>query len=64
MYELLGGGKQIDFGEAVTIAKWVSGQVSGVEPAFLLAILTQESSLGKNVGTCNRKMIRRKKAGA
>lgn len=55
MYELLGGGKQIDFGEAVTIAKWVSGQVSGVEPAFLLAILTQESSLGKNVGTCNRK---------
>lgn len=54
MYELLGGGKQIDFGEAVTIAKWVSSQISGVEPAFLLAILTQESSLGKNVGTCNR----------
>lgn len=54
MYELLGGGKQIDFGEAVTIATWVSGQVDGVEPAFVLAILTQESSLGKNVGTCNR----------
>ncbi len=55
MYELLGGGKQIDFGEAVTIANWVSGVVPSVEPAFLLAILTQESSLGKNVGTCNRK---------
>ena len=25
-----------------------------MRPAFLLAILTQESDLGKNVGTCNR----------
>jgi membrane-bound lytic murein transglycosylase B len=53
MYELLGVGTQINFGEAVTIATWVEG-VTDVPAAFLLAILTQESNLGKNVGTCNR----------
>ena len=53
IYELLGGGKQSSFGEAVQIADWVSKQ-TGVRTAFLLAILTQESNLGKNVGTCNR----------
>jgi peptidoglycan hydrolase CwlO-like protein len=53
IYELLDVGEQITFGEAVTIAEWVSGQV-GVEASLLLAILTQESNLGKNVGTCNR----------
>lgn len=53
IYELFNTGKQIDFGEAVNIAKWASG-LSGVRPALVLAILTQESNLGKNVGTCNR----------
>lgn len=53
IYELLDVGTQITFGEAVTIAEWVSGQ-TGVRTALLLAILTQESNLGKNVGTCNR----------
>ncbi len=53
IYELLGVGTQINFGQAVEIAKSTSKQ-SGVSPAFLLAILTQESNLGKNVGTCNR----------
>lgn len=53
IYELLGVSTQINFGQAVSIAQWVSAQ-TGVPPAFLLAILTQESNLGKNVGTCNR----------
>lgn len=53
IYQLLEVEKQITFGQAVQIANWVSGQ-TGVRTAFLLAILTQESSLGANVGTCNR----------
>ncbi len=53
IYDLVGGGTQITFEKAVEIATWVGNQV-GVRPAFLLAVLTQESSLGKNVGTCNR----------
>ena len=53
LYQLLDVGKQITFGQAVDIAKWVSGQ-TGVRASFVLAILTQESNLGKNVGTCNR----------
>ncbi len=53
IYELFNTGKQIDFGQAVEIAK-TAGNLSGVRPALLLAILTQESNLGKNVGTCNR----------
>lgn len=53
IYELLGVTRQINFGQAVEIAQWVSGQ-TGIRPALLLAVLTQESNLGKNVGTCNR----------
>lgn len=53
IYELVGVQKQITFGEAVKIANWVATFVK-IRPAFLLAVLSQESSLGKNVGTCNR----------
>ncbi|MFA5155053.1 MAG: lytic murein transglycosylase [Patescibacteria group bacterium] len=53
IYSLIGTAQQINFGEAVQIATWASSQ-TGVRPAFLLAILTQESNLGRNVGTCNR----------
>jgi membrane-bound lytic murein transglycosylase B len=43
----------IPFGTALTYANKVSEKV-GVRPAFLLAILTQETNLGENIGTCNR----------
>ena len=43
----------IPFGDALAFANTVSEKV-GVRPAFLLAILTQETNLGENVGTCNR----------
>lgn len=45
--------KDISFGQAYEYAK-VASNGTGVRVAFLLAILTQESNLGKNVGTCNR----------
>jgi len=53
IYTLISVSEQITFGQAVDIATWASKQ-TGVRPAMLLAILTQESNLGKNVGTCNR----------
>ena len=53
IYQLIGVKTQVTFGEALEIANWVSSR-TGVRPALLLAVLTQESNLGKNVGTCNR----------
>ena len=41
----------IPFGQALQYATLAS-QKTGVRPAFLLAVLTQESALGKNVGSC------------
>ncbi len=41
----------IPFGDALKYANAAS-KVTGVRPAFVLAILTQESSLGANVGSC------------
>jgi membrane-bound lytic murein transglycosylase B len=40
-----------NFEQAYQIAKSV-GNMTGVRPAFILAILTQESNVGKNVGQC------------
>ena len=51
IFDLIGVSKAPTFGEALEIAKYVSG-ITGVRPALLLAVLTQESSLGKNVGQC------------
>lgn len=43
----------IDFGQALEYAQAAS-KATGVRPAFILAILKQETDLGNNVGTCNR----------
>jgi len=51
LFELIGISKAPTFGEAYELAKYVEG-ITGVRPAFLLAILTQESNIGKNVGQC------------
>ncbi|MDP2641320.1 MAG: lytic murein transglycosylase [Candidatus Yanofskybacteria bacterium] len=51
IFELFGVPDAPTFGEALEIAKHVSVQ-TGVRPALLLAVLTQESNLGKNVGQC------------
>ena len=53
LFRLQGGNKSINFGQALQYATNVS-QKTGVRAAFLMAILTQESNLGQNVGTCNR----------
>lgn len=41
----------IPFGKALEYAN-LSSSKTGVRPAFLLAILTQESNLGQNIGSC------------
>ncbi len=51
LFKLAGGSAAIPFGTALTYAQTASSKTN-VEPAFLLAILTQESSLGANVGKC------------
>ncbi len=59
IFELIGVPKAPTFGEAYEIAKHVS-EITGVRPAFLLAVITQESNLGKNVGQC---YLKNKKTG-
>ena len=51
IFEIIGVPQAPTFAEALAIAQQVSRQ-TGVRAAFLLAILTQESNLGKNVGQC------------
>ncbi len=52
LYELKGmvDGKSLRFEDAYKFAKFAS-IYTGVRPAFLLAVLSRESGLGKNVGT-------------
>lgn len=51
LYKLRGGG-ELRFEEAYQLAK-MAGDAIGVRPALLLAVLSKESSLGRNVGRCS-----------
>jgi len=51
LFQMVGVSKVPTFGEALDVAKSVAAMV-GIRPAFLLAIISQESALGKNVGQC------------
>lgn len=51
IFDLIGVPDAPTFGEALTLAESVAA-TTGVRPALLLAVLTQESNIGKNVGQC------------
>jgi membrane-bound lytic murein transglycosylase B len=51
LFSLAGISEKIEFGTALSYANEVKSKL-GVDPAFLLAIMTQESNLGANVGQC------------
>lgn len=52
LFPLAGISQKIDFGTALGYANEAKNKF-GIDPAFLLAIFTQESNLGANVGQCN-----------
>ena len=51
LFQMVGVAKVPTFGEALDVAKSAAALV-GIRPAFLLAIISQESAIGKNVGQC------------
>jgi len=51
LFQMLGVSKVPTFGEALEVAK-TAANMAGIRQAFLLAIISQESAIGKNVGQC------------
>jgi len=51
IFNLVGSSTKINFETALEYAKEAQKK-TGIDPAFLLAVLTQESNLGSNVGQC------------
>lgn len=51
LFQMVGVSKVPTFGEALEVAKTAAALV-GIRPAFLLAIISQESAIGRNVGQC------------
>jgi len=51
LFQMVGVSKTPTFGEALEVAK-TAAKIVGIRPAFLLAIISQESAIGKNVGQC------------
>lgn len=51
LFNLAGTSQKIEFGTALEYAIMAKDK-TGIDPAFLLAIITQESNLGANVGQC------------
>jgi len=51
LFQVAGVAQVPTFGQALDVAKAVSNLVP-IRPAFLLAVISQESALGKNVGQC------------
>ncbi|MFH1608633.1 MAG: lytic murein transglycosylase [Patescibacteria group bacterium] len=51
LFSLAGTSQKIEFGTALQYANSAKVKL-GIDPAFLLAVITQESNLGANVGLC------------
>lgn len=51
LFELAGGGGGISLPQAIDLARYASGK-TGVDTALILAILEQETNIGKNLGSC------------
>ncbi len=51
LFQIVGVSKAPTFGEALEVAK-TAAAMAGVRPAFLLAVISQESAIGRNVGQC------------
>lgn len=51
LFQTVGVSKVPTFGEALDVAK-TAAALAGIRPAFLLAIISQESAIGRNVGQC------------